>query len=92
MNNKTYNESIYEDADKYWVSSDMFIAATLIALHHKLISIEWQDHRKATFIFKHSKSLTSTVEQYFSDKLTLNPRELFDAQRLLKSRLYVPNR
>lgn len=88
MNQNLSYQPIYDDPDKYWFTHDLSTSSCLLALGHKLLSIERSNPRKARFIFLRSGSLRKIVEDYYADKLLLNPRLLFDSQKMLKNILY----
>ncbi len=88
MQLKTHYEPIYEDQDKYWSSFDIGVSSCLVSQNFPLLNINRDNPKKVKFVFKRTKKLEATVDEYFADKLLLNPRTLLDSQKLLKNRIY----
>lgn len=71
-----------------FVTSDLPLAATLVALGQTLKSVDKANPRRAGFCFVHSVQLEELVELFETGQLTIEPRTYFDAIKLVKNRLY----
>ncbi len=69
-------------------TSDIGVAAVLLATNHELIDIDRRHIQRQNFIFKRQPHTHTIVGDFWDDKLMLNPRALLDASTLLKKKLY----
>ena len=67
---------------------DLGCSAALISVDFRLISLDKENPRKVLFIFKNENGLDDAVNGYFSDKLKVSARTLFDNIKMLKNRIY----
>ena len=72
-----------------WNTTDLACAAALLVLKFNLMSIDKANPRRAIFIFERSDELIKTVNAFFADALTVNPRIYFDSVKKLKTMLYM---
>lgn len=71
-----------------YYTHDLGCATALISVGCVLISFDRENPRKVGFVFRGDAKLSRAVEEYFSDKLIVNPRAFFDNLRMLKNRIY----
>ncbi len=76
QNNKNFN------------TSDMWLAAVLMALGEDMVGVERGLGPRATFLFANSPSIEQAIEEYKTGKVRIEPQKLFVQTKLLKSRLY----
>ncbi len=69
-------------------TSDMWLAAVLMALGEDMVGVERGKGPRAMFVFLNSASIERQAEAYKSGKLRIEPQKLFVQTKLLKSRLY----
>lgn len=69
-------------------TSDMWLAAVLMALGEDMVGVERGLGPRATFIFAHSPSIEQAIVEYKAGKVRIEPQKLFVQTKLLKSRLY----
>ncbi|MEX2013933.1 MAG: DUF5659 domain-containing protein [Parcubacteria group bacterium] len=68
---------------------DLNLASTLVSLGFELLELDrTADPRKVRFVFRQDSELGKSVENYWANNLTVSPQELFNAQKLLKNRIY----
>jgi len=72
-----------------FVTSEYYLAVTLLALKEELVDIEkGHNSSRAVFIFKNSPTLNKNIEDFRRGNLLVEPQTLFLQHKLLKSRLY----
>jgi len=71
----------------YYTTSDLALA-TAVALFYSLDSLDFQNPRKANFIFKKESGLDILIETYWKGELTVEPQAYFNQLKSLKTRLY----
>jgi hypothetical protein len=69
-------------------TSDLQLATTLYTLGYELLSLDRSEPRRVVFVFKPSDAMNDDIRHFYADKLSINPRQLFAANRLMKERLY----
>jgi Domain of unknown function (DUF5659) len=75
-------------SDKY-ATTDLGLASSLTVLGYELHTLEKTlNPKKVRFIFRRVPSIETSANNYWNDKLDLNARALFDAQKMIKNRLY----
>jgi len=67
---------------------DLGCSAALISVGFELISLNKQNPRKVLFIFAKKDGIEKVVNDYFSGKLKVSARALFDTTKMLKNRIY----
>lgn len=80
-----YNTQNY---DNIFSTYDLALAAALLAKGFTVSSLEKTSYGKAMFLFARKLHLDETIQQYWSDSLTINPRTYFDSLKHLKTRIY----
>jgi len=73
--------------DKY-STTDLGLAAALVACGRLLISVDKDNPRRAVFIFKDTGDLQSLSDSYFDNSLTVQAQGYFESLKRLKTRLY----
>lgn len=74
--------------EKY-ATTDLGLASSLVALGYELHTLERTiNPKKARFIFRRVPTIETSTNNYWNDRLELNARTLFDAQKMIKNRLY----
>lgn len=73
---------------KQFQTQDLNLSAVLIAHGFNLKQVTKNPNGKSTFFFASSKKIESTIQDYWSNNLLVNPQEIFNALKLLKSRIY----
>lgn len=68
-------------------AKDQFIATTLLCLGHKIKEIQTEGNIKF-FIFEDGENCKEVERLYFNGDLLVNPKELFNSFRDLKSMIY----
>jgi len=74
--------------DEEWATFDLGCSAALISVGFDLVSLDKENPRKARFIFLNKKDIEGSANDYFSGKLKVNARTLFDNIKMLKNRIY----
>lgn len=72
----------------YFETSDFALATTLLCLGFVIDCLDKTNPSKATFIFKRTKELENTVQAFWNNQLKVNPKDFFNNQKELKSRIY----
>jgi len=67
---------------------DLGCSAALVSVGFELISLDKQNPRKVLFIFAKKAGIDQTVNDYFSGKLKVSARTLFDNTKMLKNKIY----
>ena len=69
--------------------TDLGLASSLVALGYELHTLERTvNPKKARFIFRRVPTIETSANDYSADRRPLNARTLFDAQKMIKNRLY----
>ncbi len=69
-------------------TSDIKIASYLLSKSISLIGVERPQVRKVIFVFEKSNLITQLIQDYLSDRATVNPRVLFESFSNLKSVIF----
>jgi hypothetical protein len=69
-------------------TSEISLAATLVAFGYPLDFLERTDSSKVFFVFKRDSQLDEIIQRFWSRNLTVEPLTLFESQRYLKSRIF----
>lgn len=77
---------IYND-ENYFKTSDMALATTL-SLHFPIITIDRFNPRKVLFVFNRLPELDQLVEQFWQNKITVEPQVFANQIKNLKTRIY----
>ncbi len=76
------------DQTKYFSTFDLGCSAALVSVGFDLISLDKQNPRKVLFIFRKTVDIEKTTNDYFSGRLEVSARILFDNIKMLKNRIY----
>jgi hypothetical protein len=68
--------------------SDLGLAAALTTLGFKIEKQQKNDSGRVSFCFLESGSLTSTINNYWANKLSVDARAYFDNTKALKNLIY----
>ena len=75
--------------EERYATTDLGLASALVAIGYELHTLEsTANPKKVRFIFRRLHSLETNAHEYWNDDLALNARTLFDAQKMIKNRLY----
>jgi len=74
--------------EKYFTTTDLGLSASLLNKGFELVQLDKLNPKKVQFIFLKRAGINKTINDYWSDKLNVNPRTYFDNIKLLKNRLY----
>ena len=67
---------------------DLGLAAVLVTLGYKLLSLDKSNPKKVRFVFKEEKGINDAMLDYSNNKLKLPAQTLFNNQKMLKNRIY----
>lgn len=73
---------------KPFITADLNLASTLISLNYEILDLDKSNPKKIQFVFARSPRLIKEINDYWGGLLRINPRILFDSQKMLKCRLY----
>ena len=68
--------------------TDLNLAATLTAIGYKLIDLDRTNSKRVAFIFEYNEKIKQSINDYWNNEIKLSALTLFNAQKLLKNRLY----
>ena len=89
--NKTEDDFEYiplGNSKEYFQSQDLGLATALCSRGYNLITLDKQDPRKVSFIFKREIGIEQDTDDYWTDRLEIKARAYFDNLRTLKNRIY----
>lgn len=78
----------YLKPNEQFLTFDLGLATALFSLGYELWELDKSNPRKTQFIFRRDKNIDKAINDYWSDKLKINARTLFDNQKMIKNRLY----
>ena len=73
---------------EYFQTSDLGLATALCCRGYEIITLDKQDPRKVSFIFRREEGIEDDTDAYWSKDLKIKARDYFDNLRTLKNRLY----
>jgi hypothetical protein len=71
-----------------YYTNDISLSASLLCLGFELEMIDKKDRSKSVFVFKKTDELNQAIKNYWSNKLSLNPKDFFNCLKELKTRIY----
>lgn len=74
------NKNLYKTKDQY-------IASLLYALKQRIIDTVYENN-VCYFLFDDEKTCENIVDEYFRNNLQINPKDLFDAYKTIKTIIY----
>ena len=69
-------------------TSDLNLAATLVALGHELVAMDKSNPKRVRFLFRKTETIETAIRGYWDNTLILPAQTLLGAQKTLKARLY----
>ena len=89
MITKHLKETVELSPNRKYQTTDLGLASSLVSLGYELHTLEKTlNPKKVRFIFRRVPSIETSANNFWNDKLALNARTLFDAQKMIKNRLY----
>ena len=67
---------------------DLHLAVTLLTLKYLLIDLDKSAPNKTQFVFKRTESIDTAIQNYWNNRLEVNPLEYANNLKALKTRLY----
>lgn len=77
-----------DDPHNFFYTYDLGCSAALVSVGYELVSMDKANPRKVQFIFARREGIDDAVNDYFSDKLQVRARTLFDNVKMMKNRIY----
>jgi len=68
--------------------TDLNLASILTTLGHTIKRLDKENSRRVIFVFEDELEIQNVIGNYWSGALSVDPRKLFDNQKMLKSRIY----
>ena len=72
----------------HFTTYDLNLSAVLLCENIPLVKITKNEDKKALFHFEHTEKLNKLLQDYWDQKLKVNPQELFSNLKQLKNRIY----
>ena len=69
-------------------TTDLNIASILTTLEYTIKRLDRENSRRIIFVFQDEFEIQNVIGNYWADALSVNPRKLFDNQKMLKTRIY----
>jgi len=88
FNDHSFETLSDQEGGNQFATFDLGCSAALVSAGFALVKVDKSNPRKAQFVFTDTGSIAETIEQYWSDQLTVNARTYFDNIKMLKNRLY----
>ncbi|NVN96575.1 MAG: hypothetical protein HXX18_14995 [Bacteroidetes bacterium] len=76
------------NSKEYYQTADLGLATALCCKNYVLLTLDKQDPRKVSFIFKRKSGIEEDADTYWSKDLNIKARDYFDNLRTLKNRIY----
>ena len=77
-----------KSTDTHFISYDLNLTTSMLALGHKLDKIEKQTNGRALFFLERSNLLKEHILLFWKKELSINVHDLFDSLKFIKSRIY----
>jgi len=74
--------------ENYFATTDIVLATTLQFFGNEINSIEKDSSGKSIFYFKRVDDQDTIIQNFWSQKLKVEPINFFNSLRVVKSRLY----
>jgi hypothetical protein len=71
-----------------YATADLGLSAALVCLGVSLLELDRSNPRKMRFVFGDSPDIARYEADFWSDRLSVNPRAYFDNLKMLKARIY----
>ncbi len=75
-----YSTDLYKTSD--------LACATVISLFYPIKEIERKNPKKVYFIFERNDKLDKLLDQYWQQKLKVEPQSFFNQLKIIKARIY----
>lgn len=72
----------------HFFSFDLGLTSALVLLEYDLVAIDKANRANAQFVFRRKEGIDEDIQRYWAGVLSVSARHLFDAQKMLKNRLY----
>jgi len=72
----------------YYETSDLGLAASLVACGFEIANVDKSNPRRVVFVFEKTGELDQNIDLFWSNKLLLPATQLLEHIRQLKSRIY----
>jgi len=76
------------DKKRYFSTSELCLAATLLCFGVILDSVQKTDSSKVIFLFRRNKDLDPIINNFWNRTLKIEPNAFWEATRFFKSRIY----
>ena len=76
------------DSQQIFATHDLGLCCALLTLGFSITKLDDSDSGRVGFLFTRGDELDQAVEDYWSDKITVNPKQYFNFLKDTKSRLY----
>jgi len=92
-NEEGYEYLPIEDTENYLCTFDFDLAVFLICKEYELETIDTKAGKRLVFVFKKDdRMIMDTIDEYWSNKTTVNPLDFVNVRKNLKSRIYGMNK
>ncbi len=88
VNKEAFQYVPLDDYERYYYSSDIDVASTLVCKGYELVDVVPVNPTKATFAFKNHPAILDAVDGFWSNRIEVRPLEFANARKNLKSRIY----
>lgn len=78
----------YESAGNFLRTTDICLGTALRCKGYKIVKIENDSLTKLAFFFEKNKGINKTIDQYFEQKLLVEPIQFFTTLKQIKTRIY----
>ena len=72
----------------YFCTYDLGLATGLLSAGFEISAMDRVEAKRFQFKFVDSPELTEAIDDYFSDKLDVSARQMYDNLKMLKNRIY----
>ena len=76
------------DNEKHFYTHDFEFAVTLLCKGYELVTIDSEQEERMTFIFEDDENILKIFDDFWANKITVNPLEFTNVRKNLKSRIY----
>lgn len=76
------------NSQDYFETQDFCLAISLLTQGFVIGSFDNSEPKKIKFLFEETETLLKTVNEYWDNRITVNPKYFYNAQKELKTRMY----
>ncbi|MCX6760447.1 MAG: DUF5659 domain-containing protein [Candidatus Nealsonbacteria bacterium] len=87
-NQPTKDQGIPFIDDKFFITTDLGIAAALLTANFELLTLDKSEIRKVKFVFNRENGIVKVADDFWSNRLEQKVRSFWDNIGALKNRLY----